>query len=338
VRDAVARLDRQIAVQVLPDGGYYERSPSYHCQVLSDLIDVHELLVAAGCTVSPVLREATTAMRSWLGAMLLPDGDVPLFNDAWLIGVDRLRLLDPVEHGDRPLVVLQPSGYVVARPAEGTVLVADVGPPCPPDLPAHAHADCLSFVLCVNGERVIVDTGTSTYTPGLVRDYERSTRAHNTVEIDGRDQTEVWGAFRAGRRATPTLKAARRTDEHIEICASHDGYRRLAGRPSHLRTLRVGPSHVAVVDQVLGGGRHAVSAFLHLAPGLVARLDEHRRTVQAGPLTISAGHGPALTLHGPETDAGGWVATGFGQRQPAAVVSLNTHADLPVRLTSSIGW
>ena len=89
--------------------------------------------------------------------------------------------------------MLQPSGYVVMRPGPRLHLVADVGPPCPPELPAHAHADCLSFELAVDGQRTVVDTGTSTYAPGERRQYERSTRAHNTVEVDGADQSEVWG-------------------------------------------------------------------------------------------------------------------------------------------------
>ena len=39
---ALERLTAQLAVQVLPDGGHYERAPAYHCQVLADLIDVSE--------------------------------------------------------------------------------------------------------------------------------------------------------------------------------------------------------------------------------------------------------------------------------------------------------
>ena len=48
LRRALRRLRRQLAVQVLPDGGHFERAPAYHCQVLGDLIDVCGLLGAAG--------------------------------------------------------------------------------------------------------------------------------------------------------------------------------------------------------------------------------------------------------------------------------------------------
>ena len=47
------RLTRQLAVQVLPDGGHFERAPAYHCQVLGDLIDVAALIRAAGRAPGP---------------------------------------------------------------------------------------------------------------------------------------------------------------------------------------------------------------------------------------------------------------------------------------------
>ena len=52
---ALDRLDRQLAVQVLGDGGHYERAPAYHCQVLADLTDVARLLRATGRQPGPEL-------------------------------------------------------------------------------------------------------------------------------------------------------------------------------------------------------------------------------------------------------------------------------------------
>ena len=84
----------------------------------------------------------------------------------------------------------------------------------------------------MDGVPLLVDTGTSTYAPGPVRDYERSTAAHNTVEVDGTDSTEVWGAFRAARRARVTRRRGRAADGGVlTIEAVHDGFRRLPGRP-----------------------------------------------------------------------------------------------------------
>ena len=335
VRRASGRLAQQMAVQVLADGGHFERSPSYHCQVLGDLVDVGDLLAAAGHPPVAGLAEAVERMRRWLGAMLLPDGDVPLFNDCTLVGRERLALLQPAPRPAERLVVLQPSGYVVMRPGPRLHLVADVGPPCPPELPAHAHADCLSFELAVDGERTVVDTGTSTYAPGERRQYERSTRAHNTVEVDGADQSEVWGTFRVARRARPSLHRAVDDGEGpIEVTASHDGYRRLPGRPVHTRTWRVAADSVEIVDRVAGegdtNGVHRVCARVHLADADAG-----------GSLDVWCDGRPGVE----KTERPVELARRFGPLEPGRVVEWLVEGPLPVELRTrlqlgrpSVGW
>ena len=324
-RVAGDRLEEQLAVQVLADGGHYERSPSYHCQVLGDLLDVQGLLAAAGLPPLAGLGEAIAAMRRWLGAMLMPDGDVPMFNDCVRVGRRRIEALEPTAPATvEPLILLQPSGYAVMRGGDRLHLVADVGVPCPSELPAHAHADCLSFELAVDGERAVVDTGVSTYDAGPQRAYERSTAAHNTVEIDGADQTEVWGVFRAARRAKPTLRYAAVDAVAVDavaggavtLAASHDGYERLRGRPRHLRTWRVTSAAVEVTDEITGAGAHRVTARFHLTGDAV-------RVSSSGP-GVTAPSRPAQ------------IATGFGQRQTGEVIEVAVAAELPVTLRTRI--
>ena len=328
LRAGTSRLCRQLGVQVLGDGGHFERSPSYHCQVLGDLVDVRDLLAAAGRARPAGLDEAIAAMQDWLGVMLLPDGDVPLFNDGTLMGHDRLKLLEPSPAPTRRLAVLEPSGYVVMRPDDRLHLVADVGAPCPPELPAHAHADCLSFELAVDGERVVVDSGTSTYERGPRRDYERSTAAHNTVEVDGEDQTEVWGTFRAARRATPCIELTMERDGDVRVTASHDGYQRLPGSPRHRRPWRARPGRVDITDDVDGTGAHRVTARLHMAPArTVARRGDER--FRAGPVEV--------VLHGGRVSEGrAAVADRFGPPRPAACLTLVADGPLPRRLQTSL--
>ncbi|HEX7167613.1 MAG TPA: alginate lyase family protein [Acidimicrobiales bacterium] len=319
-------IEREVGVQVLADGGHFERSPSYHCQVLGDLIDVVGLLRATGREDLDSVDHAIARMRAWLGAMLLPDGDVPLFNDAELVGRPRIVLLEPTPAADETLTVLGDSGYVVARPSSRIHLVADVGQPCPPDLPAHAHADCLSFELCVDGTRLVVDTGTSTYAPGTRRQFERSTAAHNTVGIDGADQTEVWGTFRAARRAVPRLEAASESDGVLVVVASHDGYQRLPGRPLHRRRWEVRAAAVTIEDTVSGAGVHEVVARVHLAPGTSVSRDG--RTVRAGPMNISCNQ--ELDL------ADAMVATAHGHALHATCVVARSKAQLPIRVVTTL--
>jgi uncharacterized heparinase superfamily protein len=196
---ALHRLARQARTQVLADGGHRERSPAYHCQVLADLIDVSALAETAGILPPSELTTAIARMRRWLGAVLGPDGEVPMLGDGYPVPRQLVAALRPAPPGDTPLVVL-PSSGLARLAAGGWHMLADAGCPGRWDLAAHAHAGTLGCLVHADGVPVLVDTATSTYEPGPTRDYERSTAAHNTVEVDGTDSTEVWGGFRVGRR------------------------------------------------------------------------------------------------------------------------------------------
>jgi uncharacterized heparinase superfamily protein len=63
------------------------------------------------------------------------------------------------------------------------VALLDVAPIGPDYQPGHAHADTLSFELSLFGQRLLVNSGTSEYEISPVRQYERSTKAHNTVVL-----------------------------------------------------------------------------------------------------------------------------------------------------------
>ena len=249
---------REVRRQVLPDGGHIERAPAYHCQVLGDLADVARLL---GVDAPTELVAAVDRMRAFLGLVLMPDGTVPLLNDGFPVPEEVVMALGPGPPSRDGVTVLPDSGLVVLRRGP-TYVLADVGLPCPDDLPAHAHADTLGFLMYAGTRRVVGERGTSTYAAGPLRDAERGTAAHSTVQVDGEDSTEVYGTFRAGRRARPTLESVLDDGVTCTLVASHDGYRHLPGRPVHRRTWQVDASGVRVRDEVAGGGRHEVTVRL----------------------------------------------------------------------------
>ena len=325
------RLGAQLAVQILPDGGHYERAPAYHCQVLADLIDVSDLVIAAGRAPGPELTLAIARMRRWLGDVLSPDGTVPLLNDGYPVPGALLAALRPDPAPGAPLVTLPDTGLVRAA-ADGWHLIADVGAPCPDELPAHAHADTLGCLLHVDGAPLLVDTGTSTYAAGPVRSYERSTAAHNTTELDGTDSTEVWGAFRAGRRARVRAAAATSETGVVTAEAAHDGYRRLPGRPVHRRRWSLTGAGLQVDDEVTGGRRHAVAIRWHLAPGSAVQPRDDGAVVSTAagdfPVEISAS-GPLRIDVEP-----GMVATGFQGTTVAPVLTCRIDSALPVRIST----
>ena len=69
------------------------------------------------------------------------------------------------------------------------------------------------------------------------------------------NQTEVWGAFRAGRRAqSHGAIGRRRRNVCVTLTAEHDGYRNLVGRPVHRRRLLIRAAEIEIADDVLGTG------------------------------------------------------------------------------------
>src|SRR5439155_1766116 len=108
------------------------------------------------------------------------------------------------------------------------ILLVDIGRACPDELPAHAHADCFSFEMSLDGHRMVVDSGVGEYTAGPWRDYYRSTRAHNTIVLDEEEQIECWGSFRVARRAGVHDRVVIEEENLSGVGAWHDGYARLA--------------------------------------------------------------------------------------------------------------
>ena len=284
--DGTRLVHQQVCEQVLPDGGHFERSPMYHALFLEDVLDLLNALHAYPNRQFPkrtvlidVLAHTGRRMLSWLEQMMHPDGQIAFFNDAALgiaLSPSPLRSYaaalnvlpcNPVEVSET-----YASGYV--RLEAGTwCAIFDAAPVGPDYQPGHAHADTLAFELSVNSERVITNSGTSTYEKCPQRAFERSTRAHNTVEVDGEDSSEVWAAFRVARRARPFDMQVRTREGLRFVSCAHDGYSRLRGAPVHRRRLDVTPHALFWTDRVEGVGLHEVRGFIPLTPGMEVQVD-----------------------------------------------------------------
>lgn len=297
----------ELPEQVLADGGNFERSPMYHAIFLEDLLDLlNATQTFPGRIAAPVVdawRVTAARMTDWLRVTCHPDGDIGLFNDA-AFGIAplpaalfayaaRLGLPAPIPvpaGALAPIITtLRDSGYVRVEDADAVALL-DVAPVGPDYLPGHAHADTLSFELSVFGQRVVVNGGTSRYGLGKERLRERGTAAHSTLMIDGQDSSEVWGGFRVARRARPFDFTAV-ADAHCAVVAcSHDGYRRLPGRPVHRREWCFRTGRAEVHDTI--DGQFAVAeARYHFHPAV--------RVVHAGvdALLLTLPRGQQIRVH-----------------------------------------
>lgn len=277
-KTGMSLLEGQLQEQVLEEGGHFERSPMYHLIVLEDLLDLINLHRVYGKEAPTGWVAKAEKMLCWSRAMRHLDGEIPFFNDAAFGIAPEPGEVDAYagglgigcsQRGQDRIVHMEQSGY--ARLERGpAVVLADIGPVGPDYLPGHAHADTLCFELSLQGQRICVNSGTSTYEPDSLRKFQRSTRAHNTAAVDGADSSEVWGAFRVARRASAVVETLRTSNDEDELSAVHDGYCRLPGRPVHRRTWRLDSSGLRIDDEVSGEGVHLVEIFLHFHPGITA--------------------------------------------------------------------
>ena len=262
-------LWKQLKEQILEDGAHFELSPLYHRQILLRLLDSINLMMnndfGNNDTLQSFLEVQAGKMLSWMNKMTLANGELPPLNDSAAGTIcspaeinayaERLRIKKTKG------LPLSDSGYRVFRKGS-CELVCDVGNIGPDYQPGHAHSDTFSFELYINSEGIITDTGTSTYEAGEIRNYERSTRAHNTVEVNGLDQSEVWAAFRVARRAHVKV-----SEEKLNfIAAFHDGYERI--NLIHRRSFNFTGKNILIIDELQGREKHNACFYLHFAPGI----------------------------------------------------------------------
>jgi uncharacterized heparinase superfamily protein len=273
----------QLPEQILADGGHFERSPMYHQIVLAGLLDLYNLIRVYGRPQCIDIEGAISRMLRWSWLMRHPDGEIALFNDSAMrqgpppCGVDAYAARLGIEsahlgHDPPATVHLPQSGYArVSR--DGYVAIMNIGSVAPDYQPGHAHADTLSFELSYAGERLIVDTGTSTYESGNARSRERGSAAHNSVVIDGENSSEVWGAFRVARRARAFGVAISTEGGASIVAASHDGYQRLRVGATHQRRWEYGADYLRIDDLIVGAGEADLELILNIHPDFaVSRL------------------------------------------------------------------
>ena len=283
LRTGLKLLERELSEQVLGDGTHYERSPMYQALIAEPLLRLGGVAASstgeAASRVRDLCRRVGVSMVQTLGLLTHPDGDYALVNDTSLGSAPTLAELST--RFSLKLVIpegawhLQRAGYMGMRSRDGTYLIFDAGDIGPAYQPGHGHADTLSLELSHRGERLLTDTGIHTYAVGNVRLSDRGTAAHNTVEIDGRNQAELWGAFRCGRRPRITGAGLEKSGNDLHLSGAYKCPGGLLRPTLHDRTLRVVRGSLLVQDRIRARGSHRATSRLHLAPGVEAAAAEN---------------------------------------------------------------
>ena len=357
-------LEREVVNQVLPDGAHSELCSMYHRIVAGEL---QELLLLCERRAHPLpeqLRSRIQRMGGFSQAMLRPDGSTPLLGDSaaddTYLRFDATRpdssdlnywlwrdRLPQATNGNQPsnadLRIFPDAGYAFLDNGAKAYVAFDFGAFSRCEASNHAHCDALSFELWANGQRVVVDPGI--YLPWHDhRDwsgYFRSTNAHNTVEIDGMEQSKLSEAFDHRLAARTRLVRYARCNASVAAVAECSPYRRNGDGVRHTREICLEGEQMIIRDRVIGTGLHRLAWSFQFAPDI-------ELTYQNKLLTGLSPRGKKLFMlathtsqqvrlqlfYGHKTPLRGWVSRDSCEAIPAPMASYSACAELPFEMES----
>lgn len=291
------------------------------------------------------------------GAVLFERGDFKVKagefddNSRWLLGDTGASDFEHLaaEHPARRLRRAYPDGgyYVLGdefdTPKEVRIVV-DAGPLGFQAIAAHGHADALAFTLSLGGHEFLIDPGTYAYhTERAWRDYFRGTAAHNTVRIDGFDQSVIGGSFMWLHHARVQCHEWESKSEEDYFIGSHDGYQRLADPVRHERGMlyRKRARRLEIIDLIACRSAHTAERFWHFAEDVAVGLEpggaiwaakagwQIRLIPEGAPVS-------AVVYRGRHRPMAGWVSPRFGVKLPATTVVWKTPVQSTVELLTLI--
>lgn len=205
LKTAFESFEEELDRQVYPDGFQYELSTVYHEVVVNNYQRVIEMAKAFDVAVpESILQKLETACLIDV-KLMMPDGRIPNINDGkWFSSKHLLerkqRILPNVPEmnwvlsdgaeGAQPeyeSLALPYSGFMIMRNGwdqEATWALFDGAP----FGRGHQHEDKLSVLIYAGGKVLVTEGGNYAYDDSEMRKYVLSTRAHNTVMVDGMNQ------------------------------------------------------------------------------------------------------------------------------------------------------
>lgn len=232
-RLGLERLDHELELQILPDGGHLSRNPAALVEALVDLLPLRQALIARGQSPSGVLLNAVDRAMPMLRFFRHGDGSFAHFNG---VASSSTGLVATVLSYDEtlggPISSATHSGYERVQAADGLLLV-DAGGPPPIAYSADAHAGALAFEFSSGSRRIVVNCGAPAARHADLRRAARLTAAHSTAVLNAMSSCRFDGPapdarIVSGPRAV-TCRRRLRGDGATELALSHDGFQRRLG-------------------------------------------------------------------------------------------------------------
>jgi hypothetical protein len=191
----------------------------------------------------------------------------------------------------------------------------------------HGHADCLATTAFLGGKALFIDAGFYSYNSrDDWEDHFRRTEAHNTVRVDGRDQSCHLGKMAWCACPRHRLELWRVDADGTCVVGSHDGYARAPSGIVHRRTVWLRPGgYLLIHDELSGSGQHRIDLHFQLPP-ISARLAGSHGLSAEGFQVFWFGRGHMISnlQQGGAEPNQGWVAPSLGVRCAAPALTLTT--------------
>lgn len=341
---ALTELGENLMSDVWSDGVHRECSTDYHCIVLRSYLGTIANARAAGLDLPAGFVERVALAVDFALHIQRPDGLTPSFSDgdtgdfrglltlaAALLDLDYIRWVATAGSAGRPPACVDATfpvgGYLTARSGWGKgatpyheerFMLMDAGPIGDG---GHGHYDQLSIELHAGGQPLVVDPGRYTYADSPWRHWFKGSAAHNTVTVDGLDQTPFRpGSPRHASHARIVSRTSRYDFDAIEAEATSPQHEVVHTR----RVLFPGRDFWVVHDHLYGDAAHRYEARWHLPPQA-----EGHTTIEPGPTftTVRTPAGALVVASRFDVELEpGWVSPTYGIKHAAPIVVVRADA------------
>ena len=350
---------KDIDIQVLPSGVHYEKSVSYHRLMVELYSYPIYMFDRCGIKVPNSIKGKVQQMYEYVSNYTKPNGCAPLIADnddgrflpyvrrdfrqhnylneatSLEISIASKGVSQHFGSNDHISKLYEDAGLAVVRKDDAYLLVSCVGysrkpKPSEINIGTHTHNDLLSFELNVGGQDIIIDPGTYLYTSSIKdRNEFRSTRKHNTIDVDEEEQNILseTNAFSLKKNVT--------FDKLALYGHSVEGYyKTLAGGLSHHRTFEIQEERLEIKDKVeKQGANHEGHLRLHLAEGVEPVVADGVVVFDAGEYRFSISNPQCdITI---EDDT--WSPS-FGVLRNSKTIDLKFKFDDKINLETIIQW
>ncbi|WP_319417176.1 alginate lyase family protein [Marispirochaeta aestuarii] len=266
----------------------------------------------------------STMKSLWGNSRVIEEENGDIKTEFYSLNIGRINSYKRV----RKNILFEKAGYCVLRDRlNKTFLLFCCGPLGYRSIAAHGHADANSFFLSVKNKPVFIDTGTYAYhdLPEW-RNYFRSTRAHNSLTINGLSQSEMLGAFMWGKKAHTKISVF----DQNRVNGRHDGFSSWNERVWHEREIRIkenGNIEYEIADKISGSKQKRVDLFFHVSPEFHT-IEEFGNKLRISSLNVHVflEFEPWLNysiIKGQIDPVCGWYSNSFYQKEEISTIILN---------------